>query len=228
MGIGDLTEIVEGAQVVTGNAIACRIHAADLPLRGQVSLIGRVLECGKGLRFVAAVLRDGRAAQAVALAQNYKLEPITTAAPDVPAAIAGVMQTQGYRVVGPKGPWCEIWFRKSITLGPKPSDDAIALAIPQGTLLGVIRWPAQGADRRDQVIKPGVYTLRYSDYPVDGAHQGVAHGEGFHAHGAGRRRYRSECRAGLQNPGAVESESVGYDASRGSLRGTPRAPHSRR
>ena len=107
-------------------------------------------------------------------AQDYKLEPISSGPPDVPAAIAGAIQTRGYRVVGPKGPWCEIWFRKSIPPGPKPTDDSIAFAISQGTLLGVLRFPGQGADRRDQVIKPGVYTLRYSNYPVDGAHQGVA------------------------------------------------------
>jgi hypothetical protein len=41
-------------------------------------------------------------------------------------------------------------------------------------LIGILRFPSQGADRRGQVIKPGVYTMRYSDYPVDGAHQGVA------------------------------------------------------
>jgi hypothetical protein len=107
-------------------------------------------------------------------AQDYKLESIASGPPDVPAAIAGVMQTQGYRVVGPKGPWCEIWFRRSIPQGPKPSDDSVAFSIPQGTFLGILRFPGQGADRRDQVIKAGVYTLRYSNYPVDGAHQGVA------------------------------------------------------
>src|SRR5579863_3736759 len=109
-----------------------------------------------------------------AFAQDYKLEPIAAPAPDLPAAISGLVSSQGYRVVGPKGPWCEIWFRKSITPGAKPSDDSIALAIPQGTFLGILRFPGEGRDRRDQVIKPGVYTLRYSDYPVDGAHQGVA------------------------------------------------------
>ena len=107
-------------------------------------------------------------------AQDYKLESISGAPPDIPPAIAGVMQNQGYRIVGPKGPWCEIWFRRSIQLGPKPTDDSVAFSIPQGTFLGVLRFPAQGADRRDQVIKAGVYTLRYSNYPVDGAHQGVA------------------------------------------------------
>jgi hypothetical protein len=107
-------------------------------------------------------------------AQDYKLEPISTAAPDLPAAYSALIQTQGYRVTGPKGAWCEVWFRKAIPTGGKPSDDAIVFPIAQGTLIGVIRFPASGEDRRGQTIKPGVYTLRYSDYPVDGAHQGVA------------------------------------------------------
>jgi hypothetical protein len=109
-----------------------------------------------------------------ASAQEYKLEAIATAAPDLPAAYASVIDSKGYRIVGPSGPWCEIWFRKTITAGPKPSDAAITLPIVQGTLLGILRFPGKGADRRDQAIKAGVYTMRYSDYPVDGAHQAVA------------------------------------------------------
>ena len=107
-------------------------------------------------------------------AQDYKLEPIAAAPSDLPAAYASVIDAHGYRVAGPKGPWCEVWFRTAIPTGAKPSDDAIVFPIAQGTLLGVIRFPGPGADRRGQTIKPGVYTLRYSDYPVDGAHQGVA------------------------------------------------------
>jgi hypothetical protein len=107
-------------------------------------------------------------------AQDYKLEPVGTAAPGLPAAYASVIQTQGYRLAGPAGPWCEVWFRKSIPSGSKSSDDSVALPIPQGTLIGILRFPGQGADRRGQVIKPGVYTMRYSNFPVDGAHQGVA------------------------------------------------------
>ncbi len=110
----------------------------------------------------------------VALAQDYKLEPIAGAAPDVPSAYSTVLDSKGYRVIGPSGPWCEIWFRESIPLGPKPSDPAITLPIAQGTFLGVLRFSGKGADRRDQSIKAGMYTMRYSDFPVDGAHQGVA------------------------------------------------------
>jgi hypothetical protein len=107
-------------------------------------------------------------------AQDYKLEPITTAAPGVPPAFAAAVQTQGYRVSGPAGPWCEIWLAKSIPVGPKPGDAAISFGIAQGTLIGILRFPAKGADRRDQVIPAGVYTLRYSNFPVDGAHSGAA------------------------------------------------------
>jgi hypothetical protein len=109
-----------------------------------------------------------------ALAQDYKLEPVATAAPGLPAAYASVIQTQGYRVNGASGPWCEVWLAKSLPLSAKPDDAAISFGIAQGTLLGVIRFPGKGADRRGQVIPAGVYTLRYSLFPVDGAHSGVA------------------------------------------------------
>lgn len=111
---------------------------------------------------------------AALFAQDYRLQPIASAAADLPASYASLIQTQGYRVVGPSGPWCEVWFRNTMPTEAKPSDSAIAFAIPQGTLIGVLRFTGQGADRRGQTIKPGLYTLRYSDYPVDGAHQGVA------------------------------------------------------
>jgi hypothetical protein len=107
-------------------------------------------------------------------AQDYKLETVASPPPDLPAAYGGLIAAPGYRVVGPKGAWCEVWFRKSIPTGAKPTDESIVFPIAQGTLIGILRFPAEGSDRRGQPIKPGVYTMRYSDFPVDGAHQGVA------------------------------------------------------
>jgi hypothetical protein len=112
-------------------------------------------------------------AAAAAFAQDYKLEKIATPPPGLPAAYASQIG-DGYRVVGSSGPWVEIWFRKTIPTGPKSSDPAVTLPIAQGTFLGILRFPANGADRRGQTVKPGVYTMRYSNFPVDGAHQGVA------------------------------------------------------
>ena len=109
-----------------------------------------------------------------ALAQDYKLEPVATAAPGLPAAYGPAIQTQGFRVNGASGAWCEVWLAKSLPVGAKPDDAAISFGVAQGTLLGVIRFPGKGADRRGQVIPAGVYTLRYSLFPVDGAHSGVA------------------------------------------------------
>jgi hypothetical protein len=108
-------------------------------------------------------------------AQDFKLEPVDTPPPSLPAAYAPVVfQRPGFRVIGANGAWCEVWLRNSIPTGSKPGDSSISFGIAQGTLLGILRFPAQGADRRGQVIAAGVYTLRYSDNPVDGAHQGVA------------------------------------------------------
>src|ERR1019366_5233435 len=45
-----------------------------------------------------------------ALAQDYKLEPLTTAAPGLPDSYAKAIQTQGVRVVGGSEAWCEVWL----------------------------------------------------------------------------------------------------------------------
>jgi hypothetical protein len=109
-----------------------------------------------------------------ATAQDYKLEAIASLASDVPVPYAGLLQASGHRVSGPNGVWCEVWLAKSLLVGPKSTDAAIALNVGQGSLIGVLRFPGKGADRRGQVIPAGLYTLRYSLFPVDGAHSGVA------------------------------------------------------
>ena len=46
MGVGDAAEIFERANVVAGDAVAFRIHAAELPLRHCVAIRGGVFERG--------------------------------------------------------------------------------------------------------------------------------------------------------------------------------------
>ena len=94
--------------------------------------------------------------------------------PGLARRLRAAIQAQGYRVTGAAGAWCEVWLAKSMPVGAKPDDAAISFGIAQGTLIGVLRFPGKGADRRGQVIPAGVYTLRYSNFPVDGAHSGVA------------------------------------------------------
>jgi hypothetical protein len=46
--------------------------------------------------------------------------------------------------------------------------------IAQGTLVGVLRLPADVKDYRKQRVKAGVYTLRFAITPENGNHMGVA------------------------------------------------------
>src|SRR5260370_37203601 len=108
-----------------------------------------------------------------ALAQ-YKSEPAGSPPAEVAPAIAQVMQKPGTKITNNGAAYCEIWFRTDKPSGPKSAEENITLALPQGALLGVIRFSGNGSDRRGQTIKAGVYTLRYGIMPVNGDHQGAA------------------------------------------------------
>jgi hypothetical protein len=108
---------------------------------------------------------------------QYKLDSAGAPPSELVPAIRDALQKDGAKVVDSKGNVvCELWFRTSLPSGSSAtSENNVSLkAIPHGTLLGAIRFSREGSDRRGQAIKAGVYTLRLSYYPVDGAHQGVA------------------------------------------------------
>ncbi len=94
---------------------------------------------------------------------------------DVPKALADALDPQGARLVDAKGAAVsEVWLLKSVALGPaSASSDAVYPSLSVGTLVGVLHFPAQGADFRGQTIKPGYYTMRYAKIPQDGNHMGV-------------------------------------------------------
>lgn len=113
-------------------------------------------------------------AAAPGLAQ-YKSAPAGAPPSELSPALASRLQSTGLKVAGPAGAWCEVWLVKTAPKGPKSTEDAVTLpTIPVGSLLGVIRFPAAGSDRRGQQLKPGIYTLRYVLTPVTGDHLGVA------------------------------------------------------
>ncbi len=113
---------------------------------------------------------------ASSLFAQYKSEPAGAPPSELAPAIGQALQQQGTKILAGNGTVvCEVWFRSALPSGGQSSDQNITLgAIPQGALLGAIRFPAQAADRRGQSIKAGVYTLRYSLIPVNGDHQGAA------------------------------------------------------
>jgi hypothetical protein len=110
-----------------------------------------------------------------ALLAQYKAEPAGGPPPELASGIAQALQTPGTKITNNGTAYCEIWLRTAVPAGAKSAEESVTLPmIPQGALLGAIRFDGNGADRRGQTIKPGVYTLRYSIIPINGDHQGAA------------------------------------------------------
>jgi hypothetical protein len=106
----------------------------------------------------------------------YKAEKAGAPPDELAPAVKQVLSQEGTKLVGDDGKaFVEVWFRNSVPPGNASSEqDQTITELPQGGLVGALRFPAEGADRRGQVVQAGVYTLRFGLHPVDGAHQGVA------------------------------------------------------
>ena len=120
---------------------------------------------------VSIVLMSAAAASA-----QYKYEAAGAPPAELASAISATLQEKGHRVLSADGKvWCELWFVKAAPKGAVTSEaDVTWKTMVPFSVIGAIRWPGQGTDRRGQQIKPGVYTLRYGNYPVNGDHLGVA------------------------------------------------------
>src|SRR5258708_7055423 len=107
---------------------------------------------------------------------QYKAQPAGDPPPEVTAPIAAVLNKAGTKIADASGSTTvEIWLRSTAPSGPNSGETSVTLpTIPPGSLLGVLRFPAKGLDRRGQTIAAGVYTLRYGNYPINGNHQRVA------------------------------------------------------
>lgn len=113
-----------------------------------------------------------------AQAQEFKVAAIETAAPAdaVSPEIAALLQPTGFKLLkGESRTVCEVWPCKEwpIAADSKTGLEVITPLTP-GQLIGVIRYPRKATDFREQDIPSGVYTLRYGQQPVDGAHVGTS------------------------------------------------------
>jgi hypothetical protein len=130
-----------------------------------------------GLALFVSLFAAAPVAPLLVAADSYTLEKIAEAPPaELPAPLRDAVRAEALAVKGPSGVLCEIWLRKEVPVAAAPSTElGITFGqIAEGTFLGVMRIAAPTTDFRNQKIKPGVYTLRYADTPVDGNHQGVA------------------------------------------------------
>lgn len=106
----------------------------------------------------------------------HSAEPAGAPPAELDPAIAGILQKEGIRIKDGNKNVMELWFRSTAPSGGTHTaeDNVTLLKVPHGALMGVVRFTERGADRRNQTIKPGVYTLRLSFFPQNGDHQGVA------------------------------------------------------
>ncbi len=128
-------------------------------------------------RNIAALIAGVFLILPTAATPSYRAETFAAPPPaEVSAAMRGVLSENAIRIVSEKGPLCEVWVVRTVPMqaNPSPQLGVILPELAEGTLIGVVRFQAEGEDYRRQSVPPGVYTMRYALHPVDGNHQGVA------------------------------------------------------
>ncbi len=89
--------------------------------------------------------------------------------------IKGAVEEKGWRVAGDDGKTiAELWLAKKVEASGKEVMGANYGNIPEGTLFGVIHFPANTSDYRGQAVKAGYYIMRYALILENGAHLGVS------------------------------------------------------
>ena len=100
---------------------------------------------------------------------------------DVAAAIIEMVADDGVAVKDPDGKTTmELWMRT--TPWGAEGTDAFGVrfdTIPEGAFMGLIRFPDNASDYREQFVPAGVYTLRFTLHPENGDHMGVAASRDF-------------------------------------------------
>lgn len=126
-------------------------------------------------RVIAVVLMTVLGLSLSAHGQEYTAErfegdpPADKLSPDVAKVISRV----ACRVKKGDRLFCEIWPVAQLPLGADQPNDTVMYQIKPGELVGIIRFPRKTTDFRSQELASGVYTMRYGQQPVDGAHVGT-------------------------------------------------------
>jgi hypothetical protein len=90
---------------------------------------------------------------------------------EIQAPLAAQLAAGGVRA-SVDGKPVDFWWTAGVSLSATgPADWA---AVPEGALIGAVRFGSDFRDIRGKVIKPGVYTLRYGIQPDNGDHLGVS------------------------------------------------------
>ena len=114
------------------------------------------------------------------VAQKYTAQTGAPLPDGVPAATRDLVQSEGISVRAGDELIASFWMRSVPFDGQPAGGFGIRFDnIPEGALLGVMEFPEQGSDFREQAVPPGVYTIRFGLHPEDGNHMGVAPSRDF-------------------------------------------------
>ena len=112
-----------------------------------------------------------------AQAADYHLETATEPAPtgEFSDDILSQIGDTELKISKGKRVFLEIWPAKQWTVKAGfAADSEVNYPFEPGQLIGVARFKSKGTDFRGQEIKPGLYTVRSGQQPVDGNHVGTA------------------------------------------------------
>ncbi|MBI4604530.1 MAG: hypothetical protein HY721_21420 [Planctomycetes bacterium] len=117
------------------------------------------------------------ASPASAAKKGYELKPLKETPPaEVAEKVREAVAPEGVRVVDPKGePFADVWLRKSVPTQEAKQELGVKFGqVPEGTVLGVVRFHQKSSDFKGNAFPAGTYTVRLALQPVDGDHQGVS------------------------------------------------------
>jgi hypothetical protein len=111
-------------------------------------------------------------------AYHIKTVDKTAAPKEVQEPIRKLLADRCIQLLDAKGDLlAEAWFRKDVPVNATDAQIKNGLTyaeVAESTVFGAIRFPKQITDYRKQKIRPGVYTLRLANQPMDGDHMGTA------------------------------------------------------
>ena len=111
------------------------------------------------------------------LAADHKVEKIDEPAPKegISAETAALLSPTGFKVIrGETRVIVEVWPCKEWPIKAAKTGNDVLYPFQPGQVMGVARFPRKGNDFREQDVPAGLYTLRYGQQPVDGAHVGTS------------------------------------------------------
>lgn len=137
-------------------------------------------------RSTAIALVAGIAAVLSPLARGaegpFKVAPLKEAPPaETAEKVREAVAAEGLRVTDKDGkPFVDVWLRKSVTTVEAKPELGVKLGqVPEGTLIGLLRFHRKGSDFKGNDFPEGLYTARIGLQPIDGDHQGVSETRDF-------------------------------------------------